>query len=135
MRDVIDTLLGPSGPQTRFSAEVTERRVEFEALTELLLRHAPRAGGAPETEAVAQAIAAGCLGERHLWRDLGLPDRPALRALFETYFAELAERNDRDMRWKRFLYKCLCRWEGFGTCRAPSCGECSSHAECFAPAE
>jgi hypothetical protein len=25
----------------------------------------------------------------------------------------------------------LCRWGGFNTCKAPSCGVCSSYAECF----
>lgn len=133
MRSVIAELIGPAGPLTRFSAEVAERPAEFEALTELLLRHAPREGAPTETRAVARAIAAGCLGDQHLWRDMRLPDRAALRELLETYFASLAAINDRDMRWKKFLYKCLCRWEGFGTCRAPSCGECSSYEECFGP--
>src|SRR5690242_10661829 len=130
-REIVETLLGPSGPEQRFSAEVAERRREYEALVELMMRHAARDDA--ETEAMARALAAGSLGEQHMWRDLGLPSRATLRCLFDRYFPELAEKNHQEMRWKRFLYKCLCRWEGFGTCRSPSCGECASYAECFAP--
>lgn len=126
-------LIGPDGAEARFAADVAERRVEFDALTELLL--AFRVDDTARTLAVARSLAAGCLGERHLWRDLGLPDRAMLRCVFEAYFPGLAAMNDRDMRWKRFLYKCLCRWEGFGSCRAPSCGQCPTYAECFAPEE
>jgi nitrogen fixation protein NifQ len=132
-QDLLASLLGLRGSEARFSAEVAERRVEFDALTQLLLDH--RGGDFPETVDVARAIAAGCLGQRHLWRDLELPDRATLRAIFEGYFTPLAARNDRDMRWKRFLYKCLCRWEGFGTCRAPTCDRCSDYPVCFAPEE
>lgn len=131
LRGVVPELLGPSGPVRRLSTQVAERGVEYEALVQLLMDHASRPGA--ETRDVAMAMAAGCLGEQHMWRDMGLSDRAVLRALFETYFAPLAARNDRDMRWKRFLYKCLCRWEGFHVCRAPTCAECSSHAECFSP--
>lgn len=128
---VLSELLGPDGPRARFAAEVTDRRVEYDALVQLLMDGADPSR--PEAIDVARAVAAGCLGERHLWRDLGLPDRSTLRAILETYFEPLAARNDRDMRWKKFLYKCLCRWEGFGVCRAPSCDQCDSYDDCFAP--
>jgi nitrogen fixation protein NifQ len=128
---VLRNLLGLSGPRTRFAARVVERRVEYDALMILMLDGTT--GDRPEAQEVAAAIAAGCLGDQHLWRDLGLHDRPTLRLLFEEYFPSLAARNDRDMRWKKFLYKCLCRWEGFHVCRAPSCDECSSYEECFSP--
>jgi len=131
--EVLAELLGPNGPRARFDAQVAERRVEYDALVQLIMDHAD--GTRTEAIDVARAIAAGCLGEQHLWRDLGLPDRPTLRAIIETYFAALARLNDRDMRWKKFLYKCLCRWEGFHVCRAPSCDECDSYAECFSPEE
>jgi nitrogen fixation protein NifQ len=130
-RHIIDDLLGPGGPRARFAANVAERRVEFDALVLLMTDSAPLPR--PETMAVAEAIAAGCLGDRHLWRDLGLPDRATLREILETYFGPLAERNDRDMRWKKFLYKCLCRWEGFHVCRAPTCDACDGYEECFSP--
>ena len=128
---VLGELMGPNGPARRFAAQVDERRVEFDALVTLLLDNA--SSERPETHSIAAAVAAGCLGERHLWRDLELYDRPTLRLVFEVYFPTLAARNDRDMRWKKFLYKCLCRWEGFHVCRAPSCDACSSFEECFSP--
>ncbi len=109
---VLGALLGPGGPFDRFPAG--ERVAEYDALTALLLAHATDAVD-PFTPRVAAAIAAGCLGERHLWRDLGLPDRSALRALIEAYFAPLAAENDRDMRWKLFFYRKLCGWGGFST--------------------
>ncbi|HEY5506422.1 MAG TPA: nitrogen fixation protein NifQ [Coriobacteriia bacterium] len=128
---VLRNLLGSGGPASRFASQIEQRRVEYDALVTLMLDNA--SGDRPETPGIAGALAAGCLGDQHLWRDLGLHDRPTLRVLFEEYFPALAMRNDRDMRWKKFLYKCLCRWEGFHVCRAPSCDECSSYEECFSP--
>lgn len=130
---LLDELSGQNGPRTRFAAEVAERRVEFDAIVELLMRE--RTPGVDEGEArrAAEALAAGCLGERHLWRDMDLESRAQLRELFETWFAPFAAGNDRDMRWKKYIYRRLCRWEGFHSCRAPSCSECSSYDECFSP--
>ncbi|MHB1323943.1 MAG: nitrogen fixation protein NifQ [Coriobacteriia bacterium] len=85
------------------------RRDEFDALLGLLLEHAE----GTEAPAMAERIAKACMGERHLWRDMRLGSRDELRAVFEAHFPSLAEANDRDMRWKRFLYKRLCGWEGF----------------------
>ncbi|CAB4243359.1 protein of unknown function [Methylacidimicrobium sp. AP8] len=87
--------------------------------------------GSEETRWVAHAIAAGCLADDHLWRDLGLPDRRALTRLLERYFRPLRERNVGEMRWKKFFYKELCEQAGFRACKAPSCGECSDYAMCF----
>jgi nitrogen fixation protein NifQ len=125
------TLTGPNGPEARFATEVEDRRVEFEAIVEMMLRERTPGVDAEAADRVARAIAAGCLGERHLWRDLGLVDRPALRAVMEAYLGPFAAHNTQDMRWKKFIYRRLCRWEGFHTCRAPSCGECDSYPECF----
>lgn len=131
VRCAVERITGPSGPETRMP--IDERRVEYRAIAELLMIE--RTPGIREDEAdrIAHAIAAGCLGEQHLWRDLELPDRPTLRALLETHFEPFARGNSRDMRWKRYIYRRLCRWEGFASCRAPSCSECSSYDECFAP--
>lgn len=82
---------------------------EHAALLQLLLDHA----GSPDAPEIAGWIATACMGDRHLWRDMGLGSRAELRAIFETHFPSLAEGNDRDMRWKRYLYKRLCGWEGF----------------------
>jgi len=109
--DVLAKLLGPEGPVCRFP--VGERAEEHAALVALLL--ANRTGDDPRTPEVARAIASGCLGEQHLWHDLGLPDRTSLRTLLESHFAPLAAENDRDMRWKLFLYRKLCGWNGFST--------------------
>lgn len=127
----VAALTGPSGPGVRFADELAERRVECDAIAEMLMRGMSSEVDRAEAEQVAHAVAAGCLGERHLWRDMELADRPTLRALMETYFGPFAARNTKDMRWKKFIYRRLCRWEGFHTCRAPSCGECSEYAECF----
>ena len=67
----------------------------------------------PEAPAVAERIATAALEPGHLWRAMGLTDRADLRELFETHFPALAAGNDRDMRWKKYLYKRLCGWPGF----------------------
>jgi nitrogen fixation protein NifQ len=123
------------GPRERFADEVAERRVEYDAIVALLLAHASEGIDAEARWRVARAVAAGCLGEQHLWRDLALPNRAALRRLLETYFEPLALDNVMDMRWKKFIYRRLCRWGGFNTCAAPSCGVCPTYSECFGEAE
>ena len=80
---------------------------------------------------MAIVIATACLGAKHLWQDLGLVDRAQLRSLLTFNFPSLVALNTRDMRWKRFFYRMLCESDGDYLCRAPSCEECSSHAECF----
>lgn len=109
---VLEALLGPGGPRERFPAG--DRAEEYDALVALLLANASDSAD-PATPQVAAAIAAACLGQEHLWRDLGLPERPALRTLITEYFAPLAAENDRDIRWKLFFYRKLCGWGGFST--------------------
>ncbi len=82
---------------------------------------------------LAPMVAAGCLGREHLWRDLGLTGRDELSALIAAAFPALQARNERDMKWKKFLYKCLCEDTGIYTCRAPSCDACSDFHDCFGP--
>lgn len=77
------------------------------------------------------ALASACLGSQHLWRDLGMPERPRLTALFRDYFPLLHAKNVNNMRWKRFLYRQLCENGGDYVCRSPSCEECASYSECF----
>lgn len=76
-------------------------------------------------------LASACLGSQHLWRDLGMPERPHLTALFRDYFPSLHASNSKNMRWKRFLYRQLCENGGDYVCRSPSCEECASYSECF----
>ena len=129
--DVIDGFLNVHGVKARFAVQIAERRVEYDALIDVLMAGATPGVDRERVTQVAQAIAAGCLGDQHLWRDLELPTRAALRALLETYFEPLAADNFMDMRWKKFIYRRLCRWGGFHTCAAPSCSACSSYDECF----
>jgi nitrogen fixation protein NifQ len=84
---------------------------------------------------MAEIVAVACLGNDHLWQDLGLWCRADLSKLMADHFAPLAQRNDRDMKWKKFLYKQLCQAEGIHTCRAPSCGVCTDYSNCFGPEE
>jgi len=133
VESIVERIAGPAGPESRFDVE--ERRVEYDAIVELMVRERTPGVDMHKATRVAGAVAAGCFGEQHLWRDMDLPDRAALRELLETFFAPFAEGNHRDMRWKKYLYRRLCRWDGFHACRAPSCGECSSYDECFSPEE
>ena len=67
----------------------------------------------------------------HLWQDLGLRQRRELSWLMQRHFEAVAARNKNDMKWKKFLYRLICRDEGFGICTAPSCGECDEQDVCF----
>jgi nitrogen fixation protein NifQ len=67
----------------------------------------------------------------HLWQDLGLGNRRELSRLMNQHFRPLAVRNTADMKWKKFLYRTICRDEGFSLCTAPSCSECNDFEACF----
>jgi len=82
---------------------------------------------------LADIVSAACMGDNHLWEDLGLWCRADLSRLMQESFAPLAARNDRDMKWKKFLYKQLCETEGIYTCRSPSCEVCADYVNCFGP--
>lgn len=102
---------------------------EFDDLVALLQEHAdPACAAAPW---IAYAVAAGCLGDNHLWQDMGLPDRTALSALLGHYFPTLAARNTGDMKWKKFFYLQLCERADVRACRAPSCAVCCDRPRCF----
>jgi len=75
----------------------------------------------------------GCGGHEHMWRDMGLFERDDLSRLLHENFPQLAARNSRDMKWKKFLYKQLCEREGIIACPAPTCDACSHFSDCFAP--
>lgn len=80
---------------------------------------------------MAEIVAAGCMGGAHLWHDLGLWSRRDLNQLMHKNFPALAARNDRDMKWKKFLYRQICENEGVPVCPAPSCQACADYAKCF----
>jgi nitrogen fixation protein NifQ len=80
---------------------------------------------------LAALIARRAMRPNHLWQDLGLRNRGELGALMGRHFGPLAARNVHDMKWKKFLYRMICRDEGFRLCTAPSCAECDDFAVCF----
>jgi nitrogen fixation protein NifQ len=105
---------------------------EFDDLLTLLLAH----GAADmETRWVALAVANACMGDNHLWQNLGLPGRNVLSMLLTGYFPTLAEKNVNDMKWKKFFYKQFCERAEVFVCKAPSCGVCTDYAKCFGPEE
>ena len=108
------------------------RDTEYEDLMTLLLDHG---AGDEETRWVALAVAAACLGQNHLWQDLGLPNRKVLSSLLTRYFPSLAARNVSNMKWKKFFYKQLCERAEILVCKAPSCGVCIDYPKCFGPEE
>lgn len=106
---------------------------EQDELRSLLLTH--RDDPSQEGEWMAQILVTGCMGSDHLWQDLGLWARKDLSLLMQHNFSSLAAKNDRDMKWKKFLYKQLCLAEGIYVCRSPSCEVCPDYAACFGPEE
>jgi len=84
-----------------------------------------------ETAWITAILVAGCLGDDHLWQDLGLWSRQDLSGLIAYNFPTVAATNNRDMKWKKFLYKQLCEAEGIYVCRAPSCDVCVDYSRCF----
>ncbi len=104
---------------------------EHQDLVNLLLRY--RANLDDSEYDLAVIVATACRGKEHLWQDLGLNNRKELSELFQQNFPRLAIKNNRDMKWKKFLYKQLCEEEGIYVCRAPSCSECKDQLDCFGP--
>jgi nitrogen fixation protein NifQ len=82
---------------------------------------------------LAHALGQASLGDNHLWQDLHLPSRREVSVLMSSWFPALAAGNDRDMKWKKLLYKQLCDHAEIKACRAPSCSGCSDYARCFGP--
>ena len=107
---------------------------EVQDLLALLLEHAdPAAGPRHEAERVALTVAVASLGDNHLWQDLQLGSRAELSALMRHWFPALVARNVGDMKWKKFLYRELCKRADILICKSPSCAVCSDQALCFGP--
>lgn len=106
---------------------------EFADLLELLMAY--RKDRTIQGEWVARAVAAGCMGDNHLWEDLGLASRASLSALLNAHFPTLVAQNTHNLRWKRFFYRQLCQRAEISLCKAPSCGVCSDYAACFGGSE
>jgi nitrogen fixation protein NifQ len=107
----------------------SKRLDETEDLHILLMKN--RSLDTPSNRWMVDIVAAGCMGSDHLWQDLGLWNRNDLSKLMLDNFNSLAVRNDKNMKWKKFLYKQLCETEGIYTCRAPSCEVCKDYHNCF----
>lgn len=120
-------------PVTVLRVSTADPADEFIDLLNLLLRHGENQ--ASDTRWLAHAVAACCLGDDHLWQDLGLKDRGVLSTLLSSHFPALHAANDKGMRWKKFLYKCLCERSRTFVCRSPSCQACSEYSNCFGPEE
>ncbi|MEW7978062.1 MAG: nitrogen fixation protein NifQ [Candidatus Sedimenticola endophacoides] len=125
----------PSADACMFDAlgrELPDVRLdEMEDLHKLLIQG--RTGNSDSERWMADILIGGCLGDDHLWQDLGLWSRADLSRLMSENFGPLAARNDKNMKWKKFLYKELCETEGIYTCRAPSCEVCADYQNCFGP--
>jgi nitrogen fixation protein NifQ len=80
---------------------------------------------------LASIIARRAQSPNHLWQDLGLRNRRELSWLMSRHFEPLAARNANDMKWKKFLYRLICRDHGSSLCTAPSCSECEDFDDCF----
>lgn len=109
-----------------------ERSAEWDELHVLLLEYRAGFDEASETW-MATVVATACMGGDHLWQDLGLWARADLTRLMAENFPGLSARNNRDMKWKKFLYKQLCERTGVYVCRSPSCEVCVDYAKCFGP--
>jgi len=118
----------PSGIKTDFS-----RMLEKDDLIKLLKDFSKP--DTPEIDWIIGVIVAGCLGSDHLWQDLGLWSRAQLSAMLQYNFPELAAKNNKDMKWKKFLYKQLCEAEGLYLCRVPSCEVCADYSKCYGSEE
>ncbi|MHB8253761.1 MAG: nitrogen fixation protein NifQ [Acidiferrobacter sp.] len=107
------------------------RNDEHGELVLLLLAH--RSDESQETLWLAHTIATACLGQNHLWQDMGLSDRAALSTLIRRHFARLFKKNIHNMKWKKFFYKELCHQAEVSSCKAPSCSVCADYCACFGP--
>jgi nitrogen fixation protein NifQ len=110
-----------------------ERELEYEDVRALILEH--RANLDVSEIWMAEIVTTACMASDHLWQDLGLWSRKYLTQLMTQNFPTLAAKNDKDMKWKKFLYKQLCEREEIRVCRAPSCEVCADYAKCFGPEE
>ena len=106
---------------------------EVELIRNILLAHL--VPGNETGRWFAAMIARRALEPNHLWEDLGLRNRSELTRLMGRHFASLAARNDKNMRWKRFIYRLMCENDGFVMCGTPVCTNCADYNSCFGAEE
>lgn len=109
--------------------EAAARIDEFDDLLALLLDN--RSFDDQESLWLAHALATACMGQNHLWQDLGLPNRDTLSWLLKHHFSSLAARNTGNMKWKKFFYRQLCERADLVLCASPNCRSCNDYAQCF----
>ncbi len=80
---------------------------------------------------LAHIIAARAAFPGHLWVAMGFFQRPQLSSAIRRHLPLLAAANDKNMRWKRFLFKQVCDLNGGTLCKTPNCADCSDYALCF----
>lgn len=102
---------------------------EIEMVREILLEN--RSSEGEFGRWLAAMIARRAMEPNHLWEDLGLRDRSELTRLIARHYAPLARRNDKNMRWKRFIYRMMCENDGFVMCSTPVCSNCADYALCY----
>ncbi|MGA2887554.1 MAG: nitrogen fixation protein NifQ [Terracidiphilus sp.] len=112
----------------KLDAEPTVNEDE-KCLRDLLWRF--RTAPSPIGSLLTSLVARRATRPNHLWQDLGLANRSELSKLMLRHFAPLARRNNQDMKWKKFLYRMICRDDGFNMCVAPCCSECEDFNACF----
>ena len=139
-RDQFNQLLHRFYPDLVLAEDArSQRRVDFSRMLEksdleqLLRQFAVLEND--EVEWLIGILVAACLGNDHLWQDLGLWSRTELSGFLNHNFPRLAKLNSKDMKWKKFLYKQLCEAEGLYVCRAPSCEVCKDYEQCFGAEE
>jgi nitrogen fixation protein NifQ len=101
----------------------------------VLLSHIPKEPGRDKSRTsvwLAYILAARATVPGHLWVAMGLTERPQLTAAIRRHLPSLADANNQNMRWKRYLYKQVCELNGGVMCKAPNCGVCSDYVLCFA---
>ncbi len=80
---------------------------------------------------LAHIIAARAAFTGHLWVAMGFFQRPQLSSAIRRHLPRLAAANNKNMRWKRFMFKQVCDLNGGTMCKTPNCGDCSDYALCF----
>ena len=127
--------LQASFPAAQAGAEApSARRIDADEFIDLLvLLDEHRVDRTPPSAWLVRIVALCCMGENHLWEDMGLANRGELSALMAAGFPALCARNRDNMRWKKFLYKQLCEREELFLCRSPICTECGDYKNCFGP--
>jgi len=138
---IFETFFPESGKEilkrSRSSVQAAIPEINEEVLT-LLLRHVSEPteeSSIPISTYLCHILAARASQPGHLWVSMGFFERPELTASIRRHLPSLADANNKNMRWKRYLFREVCNLNGGTMCKAPNCGVCSDYALCFAPEE